>query len=108
LLLLAVDLGCGAGLLFDDDAGPLGQGAHCLGEGRALVLHHEVDGAPLLLAPEAVEVAAVRVDVEAPRLLLMEGAQADERPAAALERRDALGNERDDVRSIADEGEGLG
>ena len=108
LFLLAVDLRRGPCLLLEGDAGALGEGAHGLGERGAFVLHDEVDGAALFLAPEAVEVAAVGVDVEAPRLLLVKRTQPDEGFPAALERGHALGDERDDVRSVADEGDGLG
>ncbi len=54
-----------AALLLDRDARPLRERANRLGERVALVLHQEVDGAPRFLAPEAMEEAAVRVDVEA-------------------------------------------
>jgi hypothetical protein len=87
--------------LLDGDARALGEHAHRLGEGAALDLHDEVDGAAALLAAEAVEEAALGVDVEARRLLLVEGAEAGERAAATREL-DRLADEGDEVGALLD------
>ena len=98
----------GAAILFDRDPRALGERAHGLREGRPLELHHEVDHAPRLFAAEAVEKPAIGVHVEARRLLLVKGAEPHERSPAALQRRDALLDDRDDVGPVAYGGDGLG
>src|SRR5690606_26171744 len=75
-----------AARLLDGDARALGEHAHGLRERVALVLDQEIDRAPRLLAPEAMEEPAIGVHVEARRLLLVEGTQAHERPAPPLQR----------------------
>jgi len=67
------------------DAHAVGQHPHRFGKGQPLGLHHEADGVPLLVAAEAVEEPALVVDVEARRLLLVEGTQPGERTPLAGE-----------------------
>ena len=69
------------------DAELVGEPLDGLGEGEPVDLHEEGDDVTALAAAEAVEELAGRVDVERRRLLVVEGAQALERPATrALER----------------------
>ena len=109
-LLLSVGLGERGALvrLLDRNARALGEITDRLGERVSLVLDEEVDGAAGLLAPEAVEVPALRVHVEARRLLLVERAEPDEGATAALEGRHRILNELQDVRLLADLRDGIG
>lgn len=83
------------------DARAVGELAQRLGEGLALELHHELEDVPRGLAAEAVEELPLRVHVERRRLLRVEGAEALEARARALEH-DVLADELHDVRALAD------
>src|SRR5580692_8426123 len=74
-----------AALFFDGDAGPLGERANRLGERVALDLLEEPDRVAALLASEAVVETGVRVHVEARRLLLVKGTQAEEAATPLLQ-----------------------
>src|ERR1041384_8269331 len=81
-LLLALRLGAG---LDDLDASSLGEFANSLREFEALDALHELDGIARFMAAEAIVEAALRVDMEARRLLLVEGAHADVAATALLQ-----------------------
>ena len=96
-------LGVGAGGLALGEAhpGPVGQLAQGLAEVQPLRLLHPGEDVPALGAAEAVVGAAVGVDVEGGRLLLVEGAQALEAAPGLLQRHRA-GDEIDDVDALLD------
>ena len=73
-------------LRLEGDARALGEPGEGLDKGEVLVVLHEAEHVPALVAAEAVEDLLARVHVEAGRLLLMEGAERDEVRAGALER----------------------
>src|SRR6185369_9888967 len=81
-LLLALGLGAG---LDDLNARALGELPNGLGELEALDALNELDGVARLVASKAVVEAALRVDMEARRLLLVEGAHTDVAAAALLQ-----------------------
>ena len=83
------------------DAELLGEPLDGLGEGEPVDLHHEGDDVAALPAAEAVEELARRVDVERRGLLVVERAQALERPAAGPLERDVLRHDVVDPRLLA-------
>ena len=104
----AVDLGSLASVFLDDDADTFREVTDRFVKGVAEFALDEGDRVPRLAAAEALEEAAVLVDVEARRLLLMEGAEPRPVSTALLECGDALEDEGGDVGAVADEGDGLG
>ena len=92
-----------AARLLDLDPRAFGEGTHRFRKRVSLMFDQEVDCAPRFFAAEAVEEAAVRVHVEARRLLLVERTQAHERAPAALQRRYCLLDDRKDVRPFTNE-----
>src|SRR5690606_35836455 len=64
-------------VVFEDDAGLIGELAQGGGEILPLHLHHEGDGVAAPVAAEAAEAPALRKDVKGRRALGVEGAQAD-------------------------------
>jgi len=81
-LLLALGLRAG---LDDLNAGAFAQGTHGLAELQPLDALHELDRVARLMAAEAIVEAALRVDMEARRLLFVEGAHADVAATALLQ-----------------------
>src|SRR6185369_17784979 len=71
--------------LDDLNARALGELPNGLGELEALDALNELDGVARLVATKAVVEAALRVDMEARRLLLVEGAHTDVAAAALLQ-----------------------
>ena len=83
------------------DVGAIGELLECLHELDAIPAHDEIDGIAAGLAAEAVEELAIRVNAEAGRLLLVEGAKAAI-PAAGAFELDRLADEFDDVGGLQD------
>src|SRR5690606_27318006 len=80
---------------------PVGQVLHGFGEPEPVDLHQEADDVSALLAPEAVEEAARRSDVERGGLLVVEGAQTLEGPTPGLAQRHVGGDHVVDARLLA-------
>lgn len=74
------------------DARLAGEAFDDLGEGEVVDLHHERDGVAALLAAEAMEEALAGADLEGRRLLVVEGAQALQVPAARVAQLQVLGH----------------
>src|SRR5581483_8861645 len=85
VLEMAVLLAVGIVVEFDGDAGALGEAAHGVHERDALELLDEGEDVAALVAAEAVKNLALGIDVEAGRLLAVEGAERGEIGAGALE-----------------------
>ena len=83
--------------LDDVDAHALGEPPHGFDEVEPLGLLHELDRVAGRVTAEAMIEAALRVHVEARRLLLVKGAEADE-ASTALRELHALADDLDDVR----------
>ena len=81
---------------------PVGQPLDRLDEPDVLDLHHEVDHAAALAAAEAVEHAVRGPDVHRRRLLVVERAQALQRPGAGAAQRDVLADDLVDPDAVAD------
>ena len=91
----------GSALLFDLDPDFGGERPRGFGKLEPFVLHQEAEDVAALAASEAVEDLPVGVDVEARRLLVVEGAESlPVRPG--LLQLDVAGDEGDDVRPVSD------
>lgn len=101
-LLAALLPGVRVVLELEHDARALGEAADGFDEGEVFVFLDEGEHVAALVAAEAVEDLAPRVDVEAGRFLAVEGAERDEVRSRALEGAEVTADDIHDVASRAD------